>query len=65
MGKIYVPKKGNDTPVKCDQCGDEYSADEVRSDVIRFHPTQHKGLLCELCYEDYVEEMTDSMEDSW
>jgi len=45
----------SETPVKCSDCGDTYTPEQMRADSIRIHKMRDGQPLCELCHEDYME----------
>lgn len=43
-------------PLKCDDCGDIATPEDMKADRIRMHKTKHTGsILCECCYEEYLD----------
>lgn len=46
----------------CDDCGDKITAQEMREDKIRMHKTRDGQILCECCYEDFLEKFYPSEE---
>jgi hypothetical protein len=42
------------TPIQCADCGDTITPEQMLSDEVRVHKTR-AGLLCECCYEDYLD----------
>jgi hypothetical protein len=44
----------SDKPIKCADCGDEITVEQMQKDEVRVHKTE-EGMLCECCYEDYLE----------
>jgi hypothetical protein len=43
-------------PLKCDECGDIATPEDMKADKIRMHQTKHdKQILCECCYEEYLD----------
>jgi hypothetical protein len=46
----------------CDDCGDKVTAQEMREDKIRMHKTRDGQILCECCYEDFLEKFYPSEE---
>lgn len=43
------------TPLKCEDCGDVATPEDMRTDKVRMHKTRDGQILCECCYEDYLE----------
>lgn len=43
-------------PIKCADCGDTITPEQMIKDEVRVHKTS-AGLLCECCYEEYLERM--------
>jgi hypothetical protein len=46
----------------CDDCGDKVTAQEMREDTMRMHKTREGQILCECCYEDFLEKFHPSEE---
>lgn len=49
----------SDKPIKCDDCGDTITAEQMKTDEVRVHKTRSGIFLCECCYEDYLERRND------
>lgn len=39
----------------CDDCGDTITSEEMMEDKVRMHRTRAGQILCECCYEDFLE----------
>lgn len=48
--------------VVCQDCGDTITAKQMKEDSVRMHKTQGGSLLCECCYEDFLEKFYPSEE---
>jgi formylmethanofuran dehydrogenase subunit E len=49
--------------IKCSDCGEEFTPEQMRKDEVRIHKMRDGQLLCECCHEDYMEKFCSCEED--
>lgn len=55
MAKIIISK---DKEIKCQECDHSATPEQMKNDTSRMYQTQ-KGILCECCYDDYIDAIAD------
>jgi hypothetical protein len=55
MGKIII----SDDDIPCQECGHIATPLEIKTDKIRMHKTRDGEILCECCYEAYLDAIHD------